>query len=365
MLEPDPQKKLIGLLPKDVVLMSDFERGGTKKAGQKRFPLDEYSFSYTGPSPRFKKHYSTAKSNGLKVMAKIQTSSTHELASVPYIPVPYLLAEKYKRMKEMEVSGYLGCWIFGGNISPMTAVSGRMSVSGDITPAEAVRKTAEEIFGEKSAPAVCRAWKKFSAAWKEYPFSIPFLYYGPVNYATAYPLRLALKEEPPTDGWLPLPRDKNGRLKLGDNRSTWLNPFGGEIVIEAFGLLLEKWSEGVRILRAAHEKESGNGRLERELRLARHIELSVKSTVNIVRFYGLLDRLRSAKGGKENKNLYKRILTLLEDELANTGEDRELVAADDELGYHTEAAVRLYTPEDMDYKLRVLGREIGKLKKIT
>lgn len=365
MLEPDPQKNLIGLLPKDVILMSDFERGGMKKAGSKLFPLDEYSFSYTGPSPRFKKHYSTAKSKGLRVMAKIQTSSTHELASVPYIPVPYLLAEKYRRMKEMKVSGYLGCWIFGGNISPMISVSGKMSLNENISPAAAVRDTAREIFGEKSAPAVCLAWKKFSTAWKEYPFSIPFLYYGPINYATAYPLRMNVGKEPPTAGWHPLPRDKRGRLKLGENTGAWLEPFGGEIVIEAFGMLLKGWEEGVEILRRAFGEDRENARLEQELRLARHIELSVKSTVNIVIFYNLIDMLRGAKSVKKKNDLYKKIKTLLEDELENTREDRKLILAYEELGYHTEAFTRLYTPEDMDYKLRVLGRETGKLKKIT
>ncbi len=362
MLEPDPQKELISLLSKDVTLMSDFERGGRKKAADKIFPLDEYSFSYMGPSPRFRKHYKTAEENGLKVMAKIQTSSTHELASVPYIPVPYLLAEKYRRMKHMKAAGYLGCWIFGGNISPMTGVSGKMSVFGDVKPASAVSETARELFGEKSADSVCRAWKKFSDAWKEYPFSIPFLYYGPINYATACPLRLNIKQAPPVEGWLPLPRDKNGRLKSGDNRTAWLKPFSGEIVIEAFSRLLKGWEEGVKILREALEKDPGNSRLEGELRLGRHIELSVKSTVNIVRFYMLIDSLRSGKG---EKKIYRKLQALFEDETRNTGEDRELVLADELLGYHTEAAVRLYTAEDLDYKIRVLGREIGNIEKLV
>jgi len=83
-IEPEPQKRLIESLPEDVILMSDFERGGFKFLRGKRYPVDEYSFSYVGPSPRFKKRFFIAKRRKLKVMAKIQIGTTHEFVTVPY-----------------------------------------------------------------------------------------------------------------------------------------------------------------------------------------------------------------------------------------------------------------------------------------
>ncbi|MGC9066705.1 MAG: hypothetical protein ACP5JO_08850 [Candidatus Ratteibacteria bacterium] len=108
-IEPDPQKELISRLPEDVILQADFERGGHKNILNKRLEIDEYSLSYTGPSPRFKKLFTIAKKRGMKVAAKLQIGSTHELVTVPYIPVPYKIAEKLYRMKKMGVDGYLGC----------------------------------------------------------------------------------------------------------------------------------------------------------------------------------------------------------------------------------------------------------------
>ena len=207
-LEPDPQKELIALLPKDIILMSDWERGGLKKVCGKRYPLDEYSFSYPGPSPRFKKQLEIAKKRKMRVMAKIQIGTTHELASVPYLPLSHLLANKMQKLKKFQVSGYLGCWIFGGEISSMSRLAGRMSRRPQASPSKAIKELARAEFGEKSAVSVTHAWRCFAVAWRQYPFSIPFLYYGPINYATAYPLSFNFKKEPPTASWRPLPRDK-------------------------------------------------------------------------------------------------------------------------------------------------------------
>ena len=156
-LERDPQKELIGLLPKDVILMSDWERGGQKKVCGKRYLLDEYSFSYPGPSPRFKKQIEIAKKRKMQVMAKIQIGTTHELASVPYLPLPHLLALKMQRLKKFQVDGYLGCWIFGGDVSPMSKLAGRMSQRPQVSSSKAIKELAKDEFGEKSAAAVIRA----------------------------------------------------------------------------------------------------------------------------------------------------------------------------------------------------------------
>ena len=174
-LERDPQKKLIGLLPEDVILMPDWERGGQKKVCGRRYPLDEYSFSYSGPSPRFKKQWEMAKKRGIRIMAKIQIGTTHELASVPYLPLPHLLANKMQRLKEFRVDGYLGCWIMGGDISPMSKLAGRMSRRPQISASKAIKELAGAEFGERSAAAVMLAWRHFATAWRQYPFSIPFL----------------------------------------------------------------------------------------------------------------------------------------------------------------------------------------------
>ena len=94
--------------------------------------------------------------------------NTHELASIPYLPVPFQLAEKLKRMRTLGVDGYLGCWIFGGDLSPMSRLAGLMSRWPQPSPVDAVRDVARTVFGDASAGAVCRAWRALSRAWEEY-----------------------------------------------------------------------------------------------------------------------------------------------------------------------------------------------------
>jgi len=389
-LEPDPQRELIALLPKDIILMSDWERGGQKKVCGKRYPLDEYSFSYPGPSPKFKKQLEIAKKRGMRTMAKIQIGTTHELASVPYLPLPHLLAIKMQRLKEFRVDGYIGCWIFGGGISPMSKLAGKMSQLPGVSPAKAIKELAQTEFGKKSAASVRRAWRCFATAWRKYPFSIPFLYYGPINYATAYPLSLNLKKRPPTASWRPLPRDKKGHLLSGDNLEVWVKPFGAQTIIKAFRELLKVWEMGVAILSETLEKNEQNQRLKEELNLAKHIALSARSTINIIRFYPLfrklaqlrcepcrgrihptrgLDKSSPYRGNfyvfklpkERGKRLHLQIKKIFKAEMEIVIEDKKLLKFDKRLGYHPEAHTYLFTQKDLDYKISLLRSCVKKM----
>jgi len=355
-IEPDPQKNLISRLPEDVILQGDFERGGYKNVLNKRLEIDEYSLSYTGPSPRFRKLFYLAKKRGMKVTAKLQIGSTHELVTVPYIPVPYKIAEKLYRMRKMGVDGYLGCWIFGGDISPMSKVAGKLSVNPSLSPSAAVKEVAMEEFGKEASAYVIKAWKHFSDAWENYPFSIPFLYSAPVNYATAYPFDLSAKEIRWIPSWLPLPRDKNGHLAVaGDNLKGWIRPFSAEFVQMAFKKLLSEWEKGIDVLK------KGKGyldepRYKKELDLAIHIGLLIKSTVNIVEFYSLLKEYREGK--KEAK---RKLIKLLKEEILIAEKDREIIKINKDFGYHPEAHEYFITEEDLSYKIAILKKQIKNL----
>lgn len=344
-LEPDPQPALISLLPKDVLLLSDWERGGSKQVGGKRYPVDEYSFSYAGPSPRFRQQLSVAKANRLRMLAKIQTNVTHELAAIPHLPVAYTVAKTMCRLRRDGVDGYLASIPFGAHLTPMSRLAGLMAGNPARSPAAAVRDLARREFGRKAANLVCRAWRKFSLAWRAYPFSIPFLYYGPMNYATAWPLSLRDKPRGCIESWLPLPRDADGRLCVGDNLSTWLAPFGAPTLTTALRAVLRGWDDGLRNLSAAVAAEPDHAALRKEFGIACHVALCLRSTLNIIRFYFTLRR----------KPLNAEQLRLiLRHELELAKEDRDLVAQDDRLGYHPEAQVHLFTLEDLDYKIRSL-----------
>lgn len=356
-IEPDPQKKLISRLPKDVILQADFERGGWKNVLNKRLEIDEYSFSYTGPSPRFKNLFHLAKKQGMKVTAKLQIGTTHELVTVPYIPVPYILAEKLNRMRKLGVDGYLGCWVFGGDVSVMSKVAGKMSVNPLLPSAQAVKEVAEEEFGSAPAEYVAKAWKQFSAAWKNYPFSIPFLYFSPVNYATAYPFELSAGDKPAIPSWLALPKDKNGHLVVGDNLKDWLTPFTAGFAVKTFRKLLAEWDKGLQVLEEGAKKQTQNPRYKKEMDMAVHISLLIQSTINIIKFYGLLKKYRkNAPGAKAS------VRSLLHKELSIAEKDREIIKRNPDFGYHAEAHTSFITEADLSYKISLLKGQLKNLR---
>lgn len=355
-IEPDPQKKLISLLPEDVIILCDFERGGYKKILNRKLEIDEYSLSYTGPSLRFKKLFHLAKKRNMKVMAKLQIGTTHELVTVPYIPVPYSIAEKLHRIRKMGVDGYLGCWIFGGDISPMSKTAGKLSINPFLLPAKAVKDVAVEEFGKETAQYVLKAWRHFSVAWQNYPFSIPFLYFSPVNYATALPFTLKDRKVEAIPSWLSLPRDSKGHIIAGNNLNVWIVPFEAEFVVRAFKKLISKWKKGIDVLKEG-KKHFEHSRYIREMDLAVHISLVIRSTINIIEFYRLLKKYR-----KGDETVKEKLNKILKDELAIVEKDREIIKRNKDFGYHPEAKEHFITEKDLSYKISVLKKQIKKLE---
>lgn len=364
-LESHPQKRLINLLPKDVILLTDWETcgDGQKQVAGKKYPVDEYSLSYIGPCNRFLRHVRLAKQRKMKVMAKLQLAATHELASVPYIPVPFNLAEKMNGLRKHKVDGFLGCWNIGGELSPMTRLAGKMSRAPAIPAIQALRETAAEEFGEEAADEVLKAWKLFSDGWKEYPMSCPFTWHSPINYAPAFYFPLEVPEKPClcTAGHTPLPRDTAGHLNVTSYYlPNWTKPFGVKRTQKALTLLLNKWERGVGVMARLAQSQAVNQNLLVELNLARHIALSVKSTINILRFYTILPQLKAAKG--KRLNAVKTLKAILRDEIETARQDMPLIKADARLGYHPEAHCRHFNEQDLKYKIRYIRQSLEKLR---
>ena len=105
-----PDSDAIGLLPKDVWLMSvsewslPIERGGVKNT------VGEYSLSAPGPGPRATAHWKIARAHVLKTAAKLQINNTWELSAVPWLPVLDLVAEHCAGLAKQQVDGVMLSW---------------------------------------------------------------------------------------------------------------------------------------------------------------------------------------------------------------------------------------------------------------
>ncbi len=179
---------IIRKLPAEVAHMSvsewslPIERGGVKSE------IGEYSISTIGPGPRATRHWQLAGAAGHQTLAKIQAGNTWELSAVPYIPALENVARHAANLREAKVNGLMLGWTLGGYPSPNLEVVAEISNSATLTTDEALQRVAERRFGPVLAPSVVDAWRKYSAAFSEFPFHPGLVYSAPLQVGPANPL---------------------------------------------------------------------------------------------------------------------------------------------------------------------------------
>ncbi len=239
-----PCQEIISQLPEDCMLMADFERGGYRKHDQ--VYIDEYSLGYPGPSEQFRETVQLAGERGIRVMAKMQIGTTHELATVCSLPLIGNLYDKIAYLRINHLAGLTGCWNFGNEDSANLIAFGYF-LKADLTLGKnrILRDFAAASFPGCDDEKMQLAWEQFSFAMRSYPFSVPFLYNSPVNHALALlPEPGPLQKGGAGRSWLPDQRGDDYRESLSEAMPL-------EKIISGLGELAERWQEGVEIMRKA------------------------------------------------------------------------------------------------------------------
>ncbi|MHB9133193.1 MAG: hypothetical protein ACYDBB_19155 [Armatimonadota bacterium] len=341
--EPDPQPSLLAQLPKDVAVLLDWERGGhrTMPDGKPNF-VDEYSLLYVGPSERFLATCREAQQQGLPVMTKLQVGTTHELATVPNLPLVDHLYAKLKTAEELGLHGMLATWNFGNMFSLNTAVVGQfVNTTARPTPQQFVTGLAAKYFPGADAAGVADAIAQLSAAMDYFPFDVPLLYFGPLNYALAYPLTA----EPLTGksmGWSWMMHER------GDDLSGSLGQFTLDEIISYLDQLVRHWEDGVTALTAALQG-CVHPHAAQELNVAQVIGHCYRSACNVYRTY----RLRRDRPASLADDFHAIVL----DEIANLQAALPLVEADVRLGFHAECQGYQFTADMVRQKLLQLSEQ--------
>ena len=188
--------------------------------------LGDYSVSQVGPSEKSRAIWKKAREYQHPVVAKVQLNNSWELAAVPWIPVPYLVHEHLENLKREGISGLMLSWTHGGY------------PGGNL---ELLRATPEEIasarFSPRNAEKVCRVWRQFSEAFRNFPFCKDIMYTGPVNRG-------------PGNRFYPEPVGLHATMLFFpyDDLKTWRGFYPEEVFSHQFVLLLEQWKQGMDIL---------------------------------------------------------------------------------------------------------------------
>lgn len=341
--EPDPQEAIIRRLPKDVILMADFERGGSKQVLGRTCPIDEYSLSYAGPSKRFTESVSVARSRGVKVAAKIQVGTTHELATVPNLPVIGTIHDKVRALRRLRIKSLLGCWNFGNMLSANTAALTYFYEMKRLPPrATALRQFARHYFGECDVERTALAWLQFEKSLDHYPFSHAFIYGGPINYALSQPILPGLLDpRAPGVSWEVQER--------GDDLSDTIGPFTYGEICQALDAMTQLWDTGVAHLIEGLQDAENSRRAEEELNTARIIGHCFRSTWNLYRAWGIRKDWHADK--------FAQLKPILLDELSHIEQALPIVRADKRLGFHSECQAYLFSAASIEEKMWLIRQK--------
>lgn len=338
-IEDDPQANLISLLPSDVSLMVDFERGSQIERGGIDNIVNEYCLSVPGPSPRAAAHLKLAREKGMKRMAKIQLSTTWECGSIPFIPVLPLLGKKFENMIDHEVQGAMESWTLGSYPSVNSDLARHYYWSTDLSLEESMRQVAAARYGEEASLQIVQSWKIFSQAFGRYPFSNSVVYSSQVPYGPAHPLYFFETGRPPT-------------LQNTRDSLKWTQPFGPDIVADQFLQMAEKWEEGLEIFRSALDKVPPVRIPEarKDFGVARALFLHYKSVANQIRFLQKRDRLESSSDSSWTEAEIETLKKIVAEEQELAVELFPICKADSTIGF--EAFFQyIYRPHDLLEKI--------------
>lgn len=345
---PDPQPEIVGHLPEGVELLLDCERGGLKMWQGREILVDEYSIGYAGPSERFCKTRRAAGSR--PIHAKLQINTTHEIASVPNLPLIPNLFQKWSGLRRERVAGVMGSWNFACDATLNTQAFKCFNEQAWTDAPSFMQAVAASYFGDVDFEAIGRAWEGFCAAFQSYPFSIPLVYLGLVNYAPAYPLSLTYHARPM--GFSHLYQEQWGD-RLEDTFDDW----SLDEVTAAWGLTAKGWEQAMIPYRQALKPTAPNPLHERhrreELSCAEMIGCHLASTYNAYRFHAwrLATMKRQGLEAPCTLEADDTARAIWHDDAGHVRRALQCMEADPRLGYHGEAHTHLFTADSLRRKL--------------
>lgn len=293
-------QKLIPTLPSDTRFLSvsewsmPIERGGVKTE------VGEYSISVVGPGPRAIVNWKLARAAGMSTMAKVQFNNTWEISAVPYIPVANLISRHCHNLVRSGVRGWMMSWTLGGYPSPNLEIAKEFCLGVAATEAEVLQRIASRRYGDQAAPLVLEAWKGFSDAFEQYPYSVD-IYTIPTQHGPANLLRVS-----------PTGVKSSMILFPQDDYKNWSGQYPPEVVRDQFAKMASLWENALPVFRRALDSVPGPKRsaaLE-DLAIATTCGIHFRSTANQIEFYLLRDSPRTRENLERMRALAEQEIDL-------------------------------------------------------
>lgn len=337
----DEIREYVRLAPEDVILQENFEDAGyEEQLGKTRQAID-YWLSYKGPSQMFDDAAKTAVDNHKRMFAKMQVCCSHEIATVPYIPAPGILFDKYAAARRYHVEGVMQCWYFGNYPSMMSKAAGELAFESEFDDKHAFLTHLAGIFCGRDAQKTVAAWNHFEESYIHYPINIMFSYYGPMHDGVVWELALEPKDAALPRTWQLTDKPDGDRIGEALQCGHTL-----EEAVKLTRIMREQWDAGVAALPQNTPAE--------QLSVAKALAVMISSGNNILRFYELRHAL--ACGDGDNPALLDELERIVDEEIANSERMICLCQEDSRLGYHSEAEGYKFFPKKLRSRIEQLNR---------
>jgi hypothetical protein len=320
---------LMPMLPKDMIVQTNFDKGSIVERDGIEHRTGDYNITSVGPPELFLKMHAAAKELGLRLMAKTEHAISQEAIFVPYIPVMEQWYRRIARIRDFEVSGWFGNWShYGWTPSRPARLINWMSFDPAPSMEEMLGILAKTDFDEKSAPHVLQAWHEFSEGIRQFPYSDPVARTpGPLQKGPSHPLFLDPKVE------------SFGRWRSWQNNLEWTQPWGVETTKKYLGRVADCFDKGVTSMESAIEAapELNRGELKAEWRVARTLQTSFRTVLNLIDWIQVRDEYFSTASTEESRQqLRSRLESIAFAEYVNAKAILPILESDSRFGYASE-----------------------------
>ncbi|MCZ2080241.1 MAG: prolyl oligopeptidase family serine peptidase [Bryobacterales bacterium] len=340
-------ERLIPRLPKNVIVQSDFSKGGLVVRDGIRHLTGDYNLTLVGPPESYVRQHRAAKQAGLDFVTKTEHAVSQEFIFVPYIPAMEQWARRIGKIRSVDTEGIFANWCHYGYMASLPAqLLNEMSFDPAPDIEAELHSLAVRNYGPQSAPLVVRAWRHLSDGIREFPYSdnvsrIP----GPLQKGPSHPFFLD-------------PKIPNfGRWRSWQNDLAWTKPWGPAVAAKYLGKVRAEFVKGAALLDEARTASQGKHReaLDAEWRIATLLESSLATVLHLIDWIEARSRFYGAQSDSERAAAARELESVLIAERANVQRVLPLLEADSRLGYASEGGgvLRggLFTPELVRWKL--------------
>ncbi len=337
----DPEQflrlEIARMWPDNAQMIHNIETGGNNCQLGRNHTVHDYSLSYAGPSEYFLKLAAERPT----FAAKMQTGCSHENASVPYIPVPGILFQRYKNLRQVNCCAVMQCWYFGSAPGIMNRAAGRLSF--DPMPKnedDFLLELAKPLWG-KNAHLAASAWQKLGEGYQYFPENLLFKWFGPMHNAVVTPWYLYPVDTPVAPSYTQA-FPKNSGDRYGEY-------FGYEHTPNEIRLLTRLMATPMRKSVSLIRQAAITPEQQKEAGVIETIAIQTASMQRLFEFYQAREEMIYL--GKDNKSFIHQLIT---DEITDTFRLAELCEKDSRLGYHAEVESFLFFPEKLRARANLL-----------